>query len=131
MVPTAKPIADFHRQATAHAGRTQIEGQVLDLSFPLDFYFAFFKLPSMGLIVRMSLFPARSNLFSLRYILAIDNNFIPCKTVISWLVLFTIFTIDAFHYSFMTPISIRSTQIQYHQFLQYRRHQYPFSSIHQ
>jgi len=23
MVPTAKPIADFHRQAIAHAGRTQ------------------------------------------------------------------------------------------------------------
>ncbi|WP_207644250.1 hypothetical protein, partial [Thermotalea metallivorans] len=22
MVPTAKPIADFHRQVTAHAGRT-------------------------------------------------------------------------------------------------------------
>jgi len=29
MVPTAKPIADFHRQAIAHAGRTQKRTTIL------------------------------------------------------------------------------------------------------
>jgi len=39
MVPTTKPIADFHRQVTAHAGQTIAKGRQLNLAAFVFYYY--------------------------------------------------------------------------------------------